>query len=103
MTDTVLSLLFVCHVLQLKFLVDGMLGRLCRWLRCLGIDAEFVGKHPGVLELAQMASDAARQGRVFLTRDARLAARRDCWGAFLLNSDDPEEQLAEVSAHFNIT
>jgi uncharacterized protein with PIN domain len=28
--------------LQPKFLLDSMLGRLCRWLRALGIDTEFV-------------------------------------------------------------
>jgi uncharacterized protein with PIN domain len=28
--------------LQPKFLLDSMLGRLCRWLRALGIDAEFI-------------------------------------------------------------
>lgn len=27
---------------QPRFLVDSMLGRLCRWLRALGVDAEFV-------------------------------------------------------------
>ncbi|GAX84721.1 hypothetical protein CEUSTIGMA_g12143.t1 [Chlamydomonas eustigma] len=27
---------------EVKFLLDTMLGRLCRWLRCLGVDAEVV-------------------------------------------------------------
>lgn len=29
-------------LLQPKFLLDSMLGRLCRWLRALGVDTEFV-------------------------------------------------------------
>ena len=27
-----------------KFMVDGMLGKLCRWLRFFGFDAEYAGE-----------------------------------------------------------
>eukprot|EP00775_Hariotina_reticulata_P004540 gene4540-4792_t len=66
-----------------RFLLDSMLGRLCRWLRVLGVDAEF--------------------GRLFLTRDTKLAMRRDVGGSvYLLHTDDAAEQLAEISKHFGV-
>lgn len=81
-----------------------MLGRLCRWLRCLGVDAEFINRRgPCTLDSALITSRAVATGRVFLTRDARLAARRDCSGSYLLRSDDAGDQLAEVAKHFNVT
>jgi hypothetical protein len=40
--------------LQPRFLVDSMLGRLCRWLRALGVDAEFV-ETGGKQQLQQQA------------------------------------------------
>lgn len=40
---------------------------------------------------------------MFLTRDAKLASRRDIGAAvFLLGSNDPAEQLRDVSRHFGI-
>lgn len=89
-----------------------MLGRLCRWLRALGQDCEIVGQppvkhqqqqqqqqHTGQAKVAQLAMAAASQGRIFLTRDARLANRKDCAAAapYLLSTDDPAQQLREVS------
>jgi uncharacterized protein with PIN domain len=40
--------------MQPRFLVDSMLGRLCRWLRALGVDAEFV-ETGGKQQLQQQA------------------------------------------------
>ncbi len=45
---------------------------------------------------------AAAAGRVFVTRDARLAARRDGVAAFLLTSSDPVHQLGELARRFDI-
>ncbi len=46
---------------------------------------------------------SAPQGRVFLTRDSKLAARRDLEAAvYLLPSNEPAEQLREVARHFGI-
>ncbi|KAF6257473.1 hypothetical protein COO60DRAFT_1701845 [Scenedesmus sp. NREL 46B-D3] len=110
-----------------RFLVDSMLGRLCRWLRALGVDAEFV-ETGGKQQLQQAArvqgqpllvqslgqqqqgqlieaihKAALSEGRLFLTRDTKLAARRDVGGSvYLLNTDDAAEQLTEISRHFGI-
>jgi uncharacterized protein with PIN domain len=43
------------------------------------------------------------QGRLFVTRDQKLAMRRDVGGSvYLLNTNDAAEQLAELSKHFSI-
>ena len=91
---------------QRRFVADGSLGRLARWLRCLGVDAEHVPaptqssqtKNPygALLALAQ------RDDRVILTKDRRLLQRKDAVGAFLVEEDDPKRQLARVSAHFGL-
>ena len=86
---------------NLKFVTDGSLGRLARWLRALGVDAEHVpagaaGRHDALLALA------ARDDRVILTRDRRLMARREAAGAYLVDELDPKRQLAVVSSHFGL-
>lgn len=43
------------------------------------------------------------QGRLFVTRDQKLAMRRDVGGSvYLLTTNDAAEQLTELSKHFNI-
>ncbi len=51
---------------------------------------------------AQMAAAAAREGRIFLTRDSRLAERRDIAAPYVLHSDDPTQQLGELVRHFGV-
>lgn len=46
--------------MQPRFLVDSMLGRLCRWLRALGVDAQFVDPG-GTLQQRQQLTAADRQ------------------------------------------
>ena len=75
------------------FLVDHMLIKLGKYLRILGHDAVWI---PGERSL-DLVARANREGRVFLTRNARLrhqeprAAR-----SVLISSDDPVIQLREV-------
>lgn len=57
-SDALLSLVML--PLQPCFLVDSMLGRLCRWLRALGVDAQFVDPG-GTLQQRQQLSAADRQ------------------------------------------
>ena len=80
------------------FLADAMLGRLARYLRLLGYDTAYERDitDSGLLLLA------LREGRILLTRDTRLAARKVLppGRTFLAISDDPLAQLKEVAAHF---
>jgi len=62
-----------------SFDVDGMLGRLAKWLRILGFDAAFPRSQPSA-------------GRLFVT------ARRSVTyaGAIVVSGDDPSDQLRQV-------
>lgn len=77
------------------FLADGMLGRLARWLRLLGYDTEY-DNHASDLELARRAR---AEGRVLLTRDRALAARRGLQ-TLLIDSERLEEQVRQVVETF---
>ncbi|MBI5187436.1 MAG: DUF5615 family PIN-like protein [Nitrospinae bacterium] len=60
----------------MKFLVDGMLGRLAKWMRILGCDVEcFPGMEDG--ELVELA---LAEGRVLITRDTLLVKRKKARG-----------------------
>ena len=77
------------------FLADGMLGRLAKWLRILGYDTKY-SAHWDDNELARIAR---AEGRILLTRDRELSHRRGLQ-FLLIESDDPEEQLAQVVRAF---
>ncbi|MBI4057604.1 MAG: Mut7-C RNAse domain-containing protein [Elusimicrobia bacterium] len=76
-----------------KFLVDGMLGQLAKWLIMLGYDAKIVPDGPRA-EL-DMVIDALREGRVLLTRDTKLAPARGL-KMLVLREQHLEDQLAKV-------
>ena len=76
---------------SLKLLADGMLGRLARWLRLLGYDTAY----DNVADDLALARQARAEGRVLLTRDRELAARRGL-RTLLIHSETLEEQLQEV-------
>jgi len=78
-----------------SFLVDGMLGRLARWMRLLGLDAEF---RPGLPddELIELAVAA---DRILVTRDRRLAGRRAVRDrVILIAAERWPDQVAELLA-----
>ena len=84
----------------MRFLVDGMMGRLLRWLRVLGVDSLLREEAESAGALFRRAE---RDGRILLTRDRKLPARRDCKIAvFVVASDEPKEQLREVVHRFGI-
>lgn len=76
---------------EIRLLADGMLGRLARWLRLLGYDTVYEN-HADDLELARRAR---AEGRILLTRDRALAARRGL-RALLIESEDVQEQVRQV-------
>jgi len=75
----------------LRLIADGMLGRLARWLRLLGYDTAYE-KDADDLELARRAR---AEGRVLLTRDRALAARRGL-RTLLITSERVQEQVQQV-------
>jgi hypothetical protein len=78
-----------------RFVVDGMLGSLARWLRRMGYDADYVNQRAD----AELARIARAESRVLLTRDRELAGRRGL-RALLVESQSLDEQLAQVTAAF---
>ncbi len=70
-----------------RFLVDGMLGKLARWLRMLGFDAPC---HP--LSAADLAA-CEEEGRIAVTRNRRWCRHRR---VLCLTANAPSEQLREI-------
>ncbi len=83
-----------------RFVADGMLGRMTRWLRLLGCDVTY----------SNDASDdrllvvAANEYRVLLTRDVELFRRARTRGvdAFFVENTTTPEQLAALARHYQI-
>lgn len=76
---------------EVRFLVDGMLGRLAKWLRAAGHDVVY---EPPFDDLS-LAERARREGRILLTRDHGLAARRGI-RSLLIEGEDLDSQLGQV-------
>lgn len=75
-----------------RFLADVMLGTLAKWLRILGYDTEYDNR----IEDDEIVRRCLEEGRVALTRDQRLARRRELEWALLIESDDLRQQLRQV-------
>lgn len=80
-----------------RLLCDAMLGRLARDLRLLGLDVALAGAD---LDDAQVAQQAQAEGRLLLTRDARLVeqAARAGLPHLSVGPADPAAQLAQAAA-----
>jgi uncharacterized protein with PIN domain len=84
----------------LKFISDGMLGKLTRWLRLLGHNVKYSNK----LDDAQLIMIAKKERRILLTRDFELYHQATAKGVdtFYLEGKTEEEKLAELAERFNI-
>jgi uncharacterized protein with PIN domain len=81
-----------------RFLVDGMLGRLAKWLRLLGYDTVYDNSASD----PELARRSRAEGRVLLTRDRELSARRGL-RTLLIQSEILEEQVQEVQDAFALS
>ena len=85
-----------------SFLADCNVGRLARWLRVMGYDAEF----EPVLADGFVVWRALHEGRVLLTRDRELTRRRLITTgqvrAILLRDDDVQAQLRQVAGELGL-
>lgn len=84
----------------MRFLLDGMLGKLTRWLRMLGYDAEYLNNS----EDKDLISSAQQNSRILLTSDEQLyrtAVGRgvDC---FLVEGRTEAERLANLAARYGL-
>ena len=85
----------------MKFLADGMLGKLSRWLRILGHDV----KYSNALEDRELLVIAKKERRILLTKDLELCQRFAAKGleAFSVTGVTKDEKLAELSEMFGIS
>lgn len=86
----------------MKFITDGMLGKLTRWLRLAGQDVVYINDYPiGQGEEDEALLDRAREGsRVLITRDVdlhRRALRKDVKSVLVEETEDVAKQMAKVS------
>ena len=83
----------------MKFIADGMLGKLTRWLRMLGQDVEYSRS----LNDEQLIKTAKAENRVLLTRDLKLypQARKRGVSTTLVKGATEAEKLAYLAKLFN--
>ena len=74
-----------------RFLVDGTAGKLARWLRVLGFDADYVSEcdAPAIARLARQS------GRVVVSRSTEVTGRLG-EASILLESENLRGQLEQV-------
>jgi uncharacterized protein with PIN domain len=84
----------------MRFIADGMLGKLSRWLRLMGCDVEYLSNEKDRLLMAK----ARAEGKVLLTSDVELYRQSILKGvnAFLVRSTDQAEQLAVLARAFDL-
>ncbi len=82
----------------MRFIADGMLGKLTRWLRMLGCDVTYFND----LEDNSLIKLAIEEERILLTRDTQLYRRASVKGAkaFLVQGRIETERLAELAQRF---
>jgi uncharacterized protein with PIN domain len=82
-----------------KFIADGMLGKLTRWLRMLGQDV----KYSNQFKDAELIMTAHKEHRILLTRDSELYQRAVAKGikAFYVEGRTKAEKLTELAGRFD--
>lgn len=85
----------------MKFLADGMLGKLTRWLRMLGQDVIYSVQ----FEDAQLLECSKKEQRVLLTRDFELYRRAIARGidSFYVEGKTESERLADVAKRYEVS
>lgn len=74
-----------------RFAADRMLGKLAKWLRVLGYDVVYLRQAADKEVLRQL-----QVGRTLLTRNRRAELWQQQGKVFVVNANDPKEQLREV-------
>jgi len=84
----------------LKFLADGMLGKLTHWLRMMGHDVEYSIR----LDDRKLLLIAKEERRVLLTRDLELYKEATAKGidSFFVAGEREQERLAQLSKRYSI-
>jgi uncharacterized protein with PIN domain len=81
-----------------RFLADGMLGGLARWLRLLGMDTGYDSRASD----RALVEQARRENRILLTQDRHLLGHARGVETFRVPQGGPLDQLSEVAAVFEL-
>lgn len=83
----------------MNFLLDGMLGKLTRWLRIMGHDAKY-----STADDVELLENAKKEARVLLTRDLALYQQATARGVevYYVEGKTEPERLAELSMRFQL-
>ena len=84
---------------DVRFALDGHLGRLAAYLRLAGFDTVYRRD----VSDDQLVGIAAEQHRVLLTRDQALLKRKAVTHGSFVHATEPVEQLREVVARFHLS
>lgn len=83
---------------DVKFIVDGMLGSLARWLRLIGFDTEYFSGRDKYF----LAYRARNEKRIVLTCDRKFVMQHQSISV-LIESENLRGQLKEVKRKLNLT
>jgi hypothetical protein len=93
--------------IQAKFLCDPTLGKLCKWMRALGIDVaidkEFANAKTINRDYTDFFARAKRENRVILTTSRTMRQRAACPRSTLVNTLRLEDSLVEICQEYSIT
>jgi uncharacterized protein with PIN domain len=81
-----------------RFILDVHLGRLARYLRLAGFDAEYRND----LEDAELVARAANESRILLTRDLGVLKHGAVTHGYAVRATNPLAQLTEVVHRFDL-
>ena len=83
---------------EVRFVLDGHLGRLAAFLRLAGFDTLY--SHDA--DDRELAATSAAERRILLTRDVGLLKRREVTHGHAVRETDPARQLREVFDRFDL-
>lgn len=85
-------------LLELRFVIDGHLGKLARYLRLLGFDSAYdiVWSDPDLVTIS------TREERILLTRDIGLLMHGALAHGYFVRAVDPREQIVEITRRFDL-
>jgi hypothetical protein len=81
-----------------RFILDVHLGKLARLLRMLGFDTLY----DNAWDDPEIVRRGLAEQRIILTRDGGILKRREVTHGYLVRSDAPEEQAAEIVRRFDL-
>jgi uncharacterized protein with PIN domain len=83
---------------EFRFVLDGHLGKLARYLRLLGFDSTYDAAWTD----PELVGISTEEGRVLLTRDVVLLMHGVLIYGYFVRATDPREQVIEVAHRFDL-